>query len=64
MYMAIRKIVTIPDPVLRNKAQKVNGVGEEEKKLAQDLLDTLEVAGIFFPTPPKTASTHTKITCL
>jgi peptide deformylase len=44
MYMAIRKIVTIPDPVLRNKAQKVNGVGEEEKKLAQDLLDTLEVA--------------------
>ena len=44
MRMAVRQIVTIPDPVLRIKAQKVNKVGEEEKKLAQDLLDTLEVA--------------------
>ena len=42
--MAIRQIVTIPDPVLRNKAQKVSKVGEEEKQLARDLLDTLEVA--------------------
>lgn len=44
MRMAIRKIVTIPNPVLRVKAKKVNSVGEEEKKLAQDLLDTLKVA--------------------
>lgn len=42
--MAVRQIVTIPDPVLRNKAKKVNGIGEEDKKLARDLLDTLEVA--------------------
>ena len=42
--MPVRQIVTIPDPVLRKKAQKVSGIREEDKKLARDLLDTLEVA--------------------
>ena len=42
--MPVRQIVTISDPVLRKKAQKVSGIREEDKKLARDLLDTLEVA--------------------
>ena len=42
--MPVRQIVTIPDTVLRKKAQKVSGIREEDKKLARDLLDTLEVA--------------------
>lgn len=42
--MAIRKIVTIPDPILSKKAQKVSEVTDDIKKLAQDLLDTVKVA--------------------
>jgi peptide deformylase len=42
--MAIRKIVTIPDPILNKKAQKVSNVTDNIKKLAQDLLDTVKVA--------------------
>ncbi len=42
--MAIRHIVTVPDPVLRIKTQKINSISEDVKSLARDLLDTLEVA--------------------
>lgn len=42
--MAIRKIVTVPDTVLRKKAEKIKSIDGEVKSLAQDLLDTLAVA--------------------
>jgi peptide deformylase len=42
--MAVRKIVTIPDPVLTKKTQKVGKIDKEIKALAQDLLDTVKVA--------------------
>lgn len=42
--MAIRKIVTIPDPVLYKKTQKIGEITEDIKRLAQDLIDTVKVA--------------------
>ncbi len=36
--------MTIPDPVLTTKTQKITKIGNEEKRLAKDLLDTLAVA--------------------
>lgn len=42
--MAIRKIVTIPDPILEKKAQKVGIITDDIRKIAQDLLDTVRVA--------------------
>jgi peptide deformylase len=42
--MAVRKIVTVPDPVLSKKTQKIGEITEEIKILAQDLIDTVKVA--------------------
>ncbi|GIW60407.1 MAG: peptide deformylase 2 [Patescibacteria group bacterium] len=42
--MAVRKISIVPDPVLTKKAQNIANIGEDEKNLAKDLLDTLAVA--------------------
>ena len=42
--MSVKKIVTIPDPVLNKKTQKIGGITEEIKELAQDLIDTVKVA--------------------
>lgn len=42
--MAVKKIVTIPNPVLNKKTQKVGEIKEEIKKIAQDLIDTVKVA--------------------
>jgi len=42
--MAVKKIATIPNPVLNKKTQKVGEINEEIKKIAQDLIDTVKVA--------------------
>ena len=42
--MAIRKIVTIPGPVLRRKARKVTDFGAELQTLIDDMLETMRDA--------------------
>jgi len=42
--MAILKIRTNPDPVLRNKAKKVTSFDSSVQKLIDDMIETLEVA--------------------
>lgn len=42
--MAVRKIVTIPDPVLYKKTKKISKTIDEIKDIAQDLIDTVKVA--------------------
>lgn len=42
--MAIRKIVTVPDPVLRKHAKKVNSFDRSLKKLVADMTETLRDA--------------------
>jgi len=42
--MAIRKIVTTPNPILNKKAQRVSDITDDIKKIAQDLLDSVKVA--------------------
>ena len=42
--MAIREIVTTPNPVLRKKAHKVTDFGPETQKLIDDMVETMRVA--------------------
>lgn len=42
--MSVKKIVTIPNPILNKKTQKVGEITDEIKKTAQDLIDTVKVA--------------------
>ncbi len=42
--MSVKKIITIPDPVLDKKTQKVGEITDEIRKTAQDLIDTVKVA--------------------
>jgi peptide deformylase len=42
--MAIREIVTTPDPVLRKKARKVTDFGPELQKLIEDMVETMRDA--------------------
>lgn len=42
--MAIREIVTLPNPVLRNKARKVTDFGEDLQKLIDDMIETMRAA--------------------
>ena len=42
--MAIRKIVTVPDPVLDKKTEEVKEINDEIKEIIRDLKDTLENA--------------------
>ena len=42
--MAIRKILTEPDPFLRQKSHNVNKVDDETRKLMNDMLDTMYAA--------------------
>ena len=45
--MAIRKILTIPDPILRKKSLTVDKVDKEIKSLMDDMLNTMyEAPGI------------------
>ena len=42
--MTIKKILTEPDPFLRQKSQDVEGVDDEIRRLMQDMLDTMYAA--------------------
>tara|TARA_B110000438_G_scaffold148908_1_gene143389 strand:- start:86 stop:604 length:519 start_codon:yes stop_codon:yes gene_type:complete len=42
--MAIRKILTEPDPFLRKKSLEVDNVSDETRKLMDDMLDTMYAA--------------------
>jgi len=42
--MAIRTIITEPNKLLRQISKPVNGVGEEEQKLMDDMLETMYAA--------------------
>lgn len=42
--MAVRKLITVPNPILIKKTQKIGEITEEIKTLAQDLIDTVKVA--------------------
>ena len=42
--MAIRKILTEPDPFLRQKSHEVNEVNNEIRRLMDDMLDTMYAA--------------------
>ncbi len=42
--MALREIVTLPDPVLRKKARKVTGFGPELQTLIDDMVETMRQA--------------------
>ena len=42
--MAIRKVVTIPNPILRGKARKVTSFGKELQNLVDDMIETMRVA--------------------
>ena len=42
--MAIRTIITEPNKLLRQISKPVNGVGKEEQKLMDDMLETMYAA--------------------
>jgi len=42
--MAVRKIRTLPDPVLRRKAKKVTKIDGSIQKLIDDMIDTMRAA--------------------
>jgi peptide deformylase len=42
--MAIKNIITDPNPTLLNKTQKIGEITDEIKAVAQDLIDTVKVA--------------------
>jgi peptide deformylase len=42
--MAIREIVTLPDPVLRRKARKVTTFGPDLQSLIEDMVETMRAA--------------------
>ena len=39
--MTVKKLITVPDDVLRKKSQNVQKFGEDEKKLIKDLFETM-----------------------
>ncbi len=50
--MALRKIVYVPDPVLRRKAHKVTDFGPEFQALVTDMVDTMrEAPGVGLAAP-------------
>lgn len=42
--MAVREIITLPNPVLRRKARKVTDFGGELQALVDDMIETMRVA--------------------
>lgn len=42
--MAVKKIITTPNPILDKKTQKIGEITEDIKNVAQDLIDTVRVA--------------------
>ena len=50
--MAIRKIVTLPEPILRRKARKVTDFGPDLQSLLDDMVDTMrEAPGVGLAAP-------------
>jgi peptide deformylase len=50
--MGIRKIVTLPDPVLRKKARKITDFGPEIQALIDDMVETMrEAPGVGLAAP-------------
>lgn len=50
--MAIREIVTLPNPILRRKARKVTDFGPDLQKLLDDMLETMrEAPGVGLAAP-------------
>jgi peptide deformylase len=50
--MGIRKIVTLPDPVLRKKARKITEFGPELQNLIDDMVETMrEAPGVGLAAP-------------
>jgi peptide deformylase len=50
--MAVREIVTIPDPVLRRKARKVTEVDADVRRLIHEMVDTMrEAPGVGLAAP-------------
>ena len=39
--MTVKKLITVPDDVLRKKSQNIEKVGQDEKKLIKDLFETM-----------------------
>ena len=39
--MTVKKLITVPNEVLRKKSQNIQKVGEDEKKLIEDLFETM-----------------------
>lgn len=55
--MAVREIITLPDPVLRKKARKVTDFGAELQTLIDDMIETMRVApGVGLAAPQVNAS--------
>lgn len=42
--MSVKKILTVPNPILNKKTQKIGEITDEIRNLAQDLIDTVKVA--------------------
>jgi peptide deformylase len=42
--VAVKKILTIPDPILFKKTQKVGKIDEDIENIAKDLMDTVKIA--------------------
>ena len=50
--MAVREIVTVPDPILRKKARKVTEFGPELQNLLNDMVETMrEAPGVGLAAP-------------
>ncbi len=57
--MAVRKIVTVPEAVLRRKAHKVADFGKEFQKLVDDMVETMrEAPGVGLAAPQVGVSTR------
>ena len=39
--MTVKKLITVPDEVLRKKSQNIQKVGDDDKKLIKDLFETM-----------------------
>ena len=39
--MTVKKLIIVPDEILRKKSQSIEKVGQDEKKLVNDLFDTM-----------------------
>ncbi len=57
--MAIRKIVTVPDPVLRRKARKITEFDRDFQQLVEDMVETMRKApGVGLAAPQVGVSTQ------